>query len=59
MKYECHSRVRDYESGDLGPIVVESRRTDPKAAHQDAELLRMFGKRAHVEEVDERTSTRH
>jgi hypothetical protein len=52
MIYEVHSRKRDWETGDLGPVVIESRRTDIKVAHHDAELLRMFGKKAYVEEIE-------
>lgn len=49
--FECHSRTKDYETGDLGPIVLESRRTYQRDAAQDSQLLRMFGKRCEVVEV--------
>lgn len=52
MIYECWSRVRDFESGELRDAVLESRRTDKRAAHEDAALLRMFGKRTEVVEVE-------
>lgn len=53
--YACMSQeYRDYDEDDgdeAQPIVEESRRTDRKAAEQDAVLLRMFSKRTWVEEV--------
>jgi hypothetical protein len=41
-----------YVHNTWGEFIVESRRTDRKAAEQDIDMLKLFGKKAWIAEVE-------